>query len=986
MAWIRSAINKAAEVPGGAIFRAAVRSYTDSVVQHAGYSVSGAASIFQDRIAPQNIQSFSDAAKRLEEVSVSCKGEERIQLLKEWLFALRESAKLNGSPVENYGKRSEDPHALSDKNVTSGKSAMILCHDPDLGSVPTNFHDVFLQSQALEGMTMSMFIFQYHISCFVYADSWSLTAGSLFCMTQIIIAPNEEEILLLHEIYGLCLTGGREVHDVVVKNIQDLAKAFSVYDSEMLVRREELLQFAQTAITGLKLTADMARIDSEISQIQQSLNRMKCHKSSGESSENSSEATHDTPSTDAKESVAHIQLCCRLKSLLLKKRLLKKGDTPQIHFQKVDKLKVLLESLHHSAYKTEKRVFEHREQKKEILTFCVARTSGVSQIEKDLEAEISVIEKKRDKLEAELRQVNSTLVAAITRLQNAREERLQFDEDNNEFFLHLKEKEDELSKTIVSYRAEADACNAFVNFLESTWAFQSSFVNQRDKQVNDQLQNHEAYIVNTVTSFLSTYKDQLELAIANLRKLLQSLKGYQYIIDPDDEFLHDIKQRINIEQEYLDAEAKVMSIFNAVESIKEHFYSAVDDASREDVEVINKLFNAIEKLKQDFKINKRPTLRIEIPTNEDLLSPATGSPQGVMILSPVRAIPDFKSIFSQNLIKSPRKKPYIPLGGSCENSPVLNMENDIKSTENKQHKFKVWESEKPSHFDRNVSNPTLKIENKTLGKMPLGSDKEIREQLPVSESQESKMHEYSKLDFDKDLVTSALEKETGMNTETTESRLGEISEALTAECFSGKKKSVDIDEELSKPISGIEEKGQVCTEDFVELESDEIVKETKDDNYHNKKQEISSAEHFSGNKKSVDPDGKLSKPNSGIKEKDQVNTEDIVGLESDEIVKEMNDDNYHNKKQEISPAEHVSGNKKSVDPDEKLSKPNSGIKEKDQVCTEDTVGLESDEIVKVQKDDNYHHKSRTLQWEQESVDPDEKLSEPNSGVEEKDLV
>ncbi|KAI7729759.1 hypothetical protein M8C21_003065, partial [Ambrosia artemisiifolia] len=65
-----------------------------------------------------------------------------------------------------------------------------------------------------------------------------------------------------------------------------------------------------------------------------------------------------------------------------------------------------------------------------------------------------------------------------------------------------------------------------MNFLESTWDFQSLFVNQRDKQVNDQLQNHEAYIVNVVASFLSTYKDQLEPAIANLRKLLQSLKGY----------------------------------------------------------------------------------------------------------------------------------------------------------------------------------------------------------------------------------------------------------------------------------------------------------------------------------------------------------------------------------------------------------------------------------------------------------------------------
>ncbi|KAK1426101.1 hypothetical protein QVD17_14769 [Tagetes erecta] len=700
---------------------------------------------------------------------------------------------------------------------------------------------------------------------------------------------------------------------------------------------------------------------------------MKCHKPDGESSDLCSEAINNTsameynsqsqgegaPFTtsgyhwDTKESVAHIQLCCRLKSLLQKKKMLKKGDTPETHAEKVDKLKVLMESLHNSAYKTEKRVLEHREQKKEILTFCLSRTSEVSQVEKDLEAEISAIEKQRDKLEAELKQVNSTLVAAITRLQNAREERLQFNEDNNEFFQHLKEKEDELSNTIVSYRAEADACNAFINFLESTWAFQSSFVSQSDKQVNDQLQTHEAYIIEVVTSFLSMYKDQLKPAIANMRKLLQSLKGYQYMIDPDEEFLQDIKQRVNIEQEYLDAEAKVMNIFDAVDNIKEHFYSAIDDASTEEAEVINKLCDAIEKLKQEFSINKRPILRIEIPTNEDFLSPGAGSPKGAMVLSPARAIPDFKSIFSQNLIKSPRKKPYIPLGGSCENSPVPNMETDIKSTENKQHNFKGWESEKPSQFDKYLSNPTSEVENKTLGKMPLGYDKESEEQLPVLKGQEGIMHEYSTLDLDKELVTSSLQKETGMNTETTERELGETAEASTAENFSENKKSVDPDEKVSKPNSGINEKDQVCTKDIAGLESNESVKEMKEDNHHNKKQEVSS-ENFSGNKIPVDPDDKLAKPNSGIDEKDQVCTKDIVGLEFDEILKEITDDNSHNKKHETSPAEDFSGNKKSEDPDDKPSKPNSGNKETDQACTEDIAGVESDQVVKETKDDTYH--------------------------------
>lgn len=46
-------------------------------------------------------------------------------MLKKWLFALKEYEKLNGSPAENYGKMSEDPHLLSDKNVIPGKTATV---------------------------------------------------------------------------------------------------------------------------------------------------------------------------------------------------------------------------------------------------------------------------------------------------------------------------------------------------------------------------------------------------------------------------------------------------------------------------------------------------------------------------------------------------------------------------------------------------------------------------------------------------------------------------------------------------------------------------------------------------------------------------------------------------------------------------------------------------------------------------------------------
>ncbi|CAH1441919.1 unnamed protein product [Lactuca virosa] len=732
MSWIRSAMNKAAEVPGGAILKAAVRTYADSFVQHAGYSVSGAARIFQDRIASRNMKSFSEAARRLEEASVSCKGEDRVQLLRRWLVSLREFEKLDGSLVEIDGKSSEDPSSPSDKNVTPGKSTMILYYDPDLGSSPMNFRDVFLQSQALEGMTVSM----------------------------ILGAPNEEEILLIHKIFGLCLAGGREVHDVVVKSIQDLAKAFSLYDVEMLVRREELLQFAQTAITGLKETGDIARIDFEISQIHQRLNSMKCQQSAHEASDNSSEATSTGSLMEIEEPVTHIQLCCRLKSLLLKKRLLRYGDTIETHAQKVDILKVLVESLHNSASKTEKRILEQREEKNEALTFRVARSNEVSQIEKELGAEISVLEKQRDKIEAELREVNSTLSVAYARLQHAREERFQFDEDNNDFILG----KDELSNTIVSYRAEADTCHAFVNFLEATWAFQSSYVEERDKQVNDQLQDHEVYFVNTTISFLSAYKDQLPPAIANVRKLEESLKGFRKIIDPDEEFLQDIKKRENVEQEYLDAEVKVINIFDAVESIKDHFYTTIDDPFRKGVEVITELLEAIEKLKTDFKTIKRPNLSIEKVT-EGEHTPSTGGPEGVMVPPPIRVMPDFKSIFAQKLlIKSPRQKPYIPLGASPENSP-------FSTNERKTFEY---------HTEKDASNPALLFDDETLQQKPtvksdqecltLDSSDEIPK-MPLTDQESGETSQFSigddleSLDSNEEMPkpTSRIEKEMSTN-------------------------------------------------------------------------------------------------------------------------------------------------------------------------------------------------------------------------------
>ncbi|KAG9136441.1 hypothetical protein Leryth_023547 [Lithospermum erythrorhizon] len=154
------------------------------------------------------IETSRNGVKRLEEVSVSCRGAERVQLMKAWLSALKETEMLSND---------EQQHALEEQKQSPKKdNSLVLYYDPDMGE-PMTFHDVFLYSQALEGISICM----------------------------ILQAPNEDEVSLL-ELYGICLTGGKEVQYAIVSSIQDLAKAFS---GNKMAKREELLQFAEGAIT-----------------------------------------------------------------------------------------------------------------------------------------------------------------------------------------------------------------------------------------------------------------------------------------------------------------------------------------------------------------------------------------------------------------------------------------------------------------------------------------------------------------------------------------------------------------------------------------------------------------------------------------------------------------------------------------------------------------------------------------------------------------
>ncbi|XP_009599074.1 uncharacterized protein LOC107825489 isoform X2 [Nicotiana tabacum] len=545
MSWLRSAVNKAVEV-GGAGNRNLSRNfryYADSVVQQASNAVSGGAKLFLDRSGSRSFQNFKQAVKRLEELSVSCRGVERVQLLRRWLVALKEIERLSlpvSEPVSSPTSI-DSIYTTDDSKNSPREPTLVLYYDPDLGGEPLNFRDVFLSSQALEGMILSM----------------------------ILEAPDTEEISLLMEIFGLCLMGGKEVREATMSNIKVLAKAFSSYKEEVLAKKEELLVHAQGAIAGLKINADIVRIDSEVSNIHQTLDKMILQLPSSKDDKDSSSVATNATSEALKEALSQLQFLSKLEALLLQKKALLNRDIPESQSKRVFKLKVLSESLSSSASKTEERISENRIQKEGALKFRIVKTGEISQLEKDLEDEIKALESQRDEFEAELKKVKVALVSANARLHNAREEREQFDEANNQILQHFKVKEDELSRSMTLYRAEADVCDAFISFLEDSWTFESSHIQQKQKQVNDELDKCEDYLVNLAISVLSMYKDELGPSISNIRELAEKLKRSE---NTSNEKMETIEVKRRLEEEYLNAEAKLVTVFSVVDGIKRQFH------------------------------------------------------------------------------------------------------------------------------------------------------------------------------------------------------------------------------------------------------------------------------------------------------------------------------------------------------------------------------------------------------------------------------
>ncbi|XP_070008826.1 MAR-binding filament-like protein 1 isoform X3 [Nicotiana sylvestris] len=406
----------------------------------------------------------------------------------------------------------------------------------------------------------------------------------------------------------LCLMGGKEVREATMSSIKILAKTFSSYKEEVLAKKEELLLHAQGAIAGLKINADIVRIDSEVSNIHQKLDKMILQLPSSKDDKDSSSVSTNATSEALKEALSQLQFLSKLEALLLQKKALLNRDIPESQSKRVFKLKVLSESLSSSASKTEERISENRIQKEGALKFRIVKTGEISQLEMELEDEIKALENQRDELEAELKKVKVALVSANARLHNAREEREQFDEANNQILQHFKVKEDELSRSMTLYRAEADVCDAFISFLEDSWTFESSHIQQKQKQVNDELDKCEDYLVNLSILVLSMYKDELGPSISNIRELAENLKRSE---NTNNEKMETVEVNRRLEEEYLNAEAKLVTVFSVVDGIKRQFHGQEGVISRKGDQKLKELFDTLQKLEEEFESINRPTLELE---------------------------------------------------------------------------------------------------------------------------------------------------------------------------------------------------------------------------------------------------------------------------------------------------------------------------------------------------------------------------------------
>ncbi|CAJ1968398.1 unnamed protein product [Sphenostylis stenocarpa] len=217
--------------------------------------------------------------------------------------------------------------------------------------------------------------------------------------------------------------------------------------------------------------------------------------------------------------------------------------------------------------------------------------------------------------------------------------------------------EDEMVRSITSYTVEANVVDTWIKFLESTWVFQTSYTKRKKEQVNAELEKYGYHFVNLVVDLLHSYKEKLGSSVKQIRILVENLRfrqGLAISSAVDSEGLKLANPRKKLEEEYLDIESKFLATLNIVDTMNKQFHIQKEGIFRKDSDKVTQLFDAIEKIKDEFESIERPKLELESPTQ---WSETPSSP----VISRTPSPPSAKKYKQDRLTKSLRGRSQIEI-------------------------------------------------------------------------------------------------------------------------------------------------------------------------------------------------------------------------------------------------------------------------------------------------------------------------------------
>ncbi|CAI5463411.1 unnamed protein product [Closterium sp. Yama58-4] len=589
MSWFRSALNRAAEAAGAGGRSVApnfdrVKAYAGHVVQRAGDAVAGGAKMVLERAVPgRNLNNFRHAVRRLDEVSLLARGSERRDALARWLAALKElsdsdhadgiayaaelaqGAQADGAQGE--GAQGEDvpahipgvdappeatPRARAAEDAPSVGS--VLFHDAANPGVPLTFRDVFLCSKALENIVVS------------------------FIMDP--PSPGEEQMLA--DMFDLCLSGDHQLHSSLLNAITQLSNSFSSY-SEVKMSRQELLRMASDAVAGLKLDAQLQRLEAEEERIKQlmdekmeflflsSLSRhpsalpippIPLGRAQGDGTATESLQIPQKYSVDVQATEAVFSLAAALASVVRRKEQLRhRGDSAAARMMKVERTRELAAELANFMDDFEAKIAECRQQRQEAVTYRTSKEEEVMEVEKGITDELQALHQRRREIEEQLKEVDDAIAATTRRHIQMQEEKEQFDLASHGLLGSLEAEEEHLNTMQQQHQQDAKTLFGWMGFLEDSWKMQLLYMESKEQTFKQSLADLSARLRAIAAPHLLVCMANMRASLTALQAAASALSAIDATPSEDEGGAKLLPatggERMRAEEKYLQAETQM---------------------------------------------------------------------------------------------------------------------------------------------------------------------------------------------------------------------------------------------------------------------------------------------------------------------------------------------------------------------------------------------------------------------------------------------